>query len=162
MRSAVPQSWWTAWEVLLLALTIWREAAGEPADGKIAVAYCYLDRVHHPKWWGNNLIEVLTKKWQVSSLTAPGDPMLVKWPRYGDPVFEECIEIAQGVLVGYFRNPVPGADSYFATTLDEPPLWAMKIVAGQVPGASMIGTIGRHRFFNTDGSHPENTSAGTA
>lgn len=144
----MPTSWWNAWESCLLALTIWREASGESYEGRVAVAHAVLNRVAHPSWWGTNLTDVLVKRWQFSSLTAPNDPMLVRWPRYGDPVFDECLEIANGVLTGEIDNPVPEADSYWSDTLSEPPFWATD--------KTIVAKIGHHTFHNLDGSHPEN------
>jgi hypothetical protein len=67
---------------------------------------------------------VLGKKWQYSSLAAPSDPQLLKYPLSSDPSFQECIAIALAVLVRSVPNPFPGADSYHDGSI-KPPAWTL-------------------------------------
>lgn len=138
---------WTIADIVFLALLIWREARGEPYMGKVAVAWTVRDRVEHPKWWGDSYSGVMARRWQYSSLTAPGDPQLTKWPIFPDPTFATCLEIADRVIHGTVENPFPGADSYHATSISAP-YWAKE--------EQFVGAIGGHKFYNVDGSHPEN------
>ena len=78
-------------EAVFLALTIWREARGEPIAAKVAVGGCFLNRVQRPSWWGHNLLEVLFTPWQVSSLTNPKDKQLTYWPLSGDASWVDCL-----------------------------------------------------------------------
>ena len=142
---------WLIWHISLLALLIWREARSESFLGKVAVGYSVRNRVEHPKWWGNTYSAVMAKKWQYSSLAAPGDPQLMTWPVFPDDAFTECLDVADRVIHGTTSNPCPEADSYYATYI-APPKWALD--------AQFVVLIGQHKFYNTDGSHPENDTTG--
>lgn len=145
----VAEASWLIWDICLLALTAWREARSEPDEGIVAVMWTARDRVEHPKWWGTTYSEVLGKFRQYSALAAPGDSQLIKWPVYPDKQFTKCLILADGVIAGTLSNPCPGADSYYATTIPAP-VWAKP--------EWFVGQIGVHKFYNTDGSHPDNGS----
>jgi N-acetylmuramoyl-L-alanine amidase len=134
------------YEIVLMALTLWREARGESFTAKVAVAFSIKNRVDHPAWWGDDVISVLIKKWQYSSLTDPHDTQLTKWPTSKDPVFEECLNIAMGVMSGTYSNPVPGADSYYDDSLqgEARPKWAKE------NPDRFVGKYGRLNFYNLD------------
>lgn len=143
----VPVTPWQMYGRVLLALTIWREARGEPFDGKMAVAHSIKNRVDHPSWWGNDIISVLTKKWQYSSLTDPNDKQLTTWPKSDDHLFEECLVIADGVLGGLYQTTLTrGADSYYDDSLkgDNMPKWAKE------HPERYVGKIGKLNFYNMD------------
>jgi len=132
---------------VFLALTVWREARGESRLGKIAVACSIMNRVNRPSWWGNDVLSVLFRKWQYSSLTDPRDRQLTLWPDRRTSDWQECLQVACAVLDGEIvDNPVPGADSYHDISIPAPK-WATP--------AMFVGQIGRLRFFNVDGDHPE-------
>lgn len=133
---------WAMYERVLLGLTIWREARGESYEAKLAVGCSIRNRVQHPKWWGNDYISVLTKKWQYSSLTDPNDKQLSTWPAASDHVFEECLEIACGVIEDWLHSPLRGADSYYDQSI-APPKWATE--------DKKVGQIGKLTFYNIDG-----------
>lgn len=135
-------------EHYIVALTIWREARGEPDEAQAAVAWTVLNRVARPGWWGKSIAEVCTKKWQYSSLTDPHDPQLVKWPLDSDPSWQAAWMIAGEVLAGMFPCPVPGADSYFDPSI-APPAWTN--------GATFCGKIGRLSFYDVDHDHEAST-----
>ena len=128
-------------DITFLALTVWREARGEALDAKRAVASCILNRVHKPGWWGNDIMSVVFKKWQFSSLTDPKDPQLTTWPRSGDPSWTQALMVADAILNGIMSNPVPGADSYFDISITAPK-WA--------DDKLFVAQIGRLRFYNID------------
>lgn len=136
-------------DVFMLGLTVWREARGEPRDGKIAVAHSILNRVKRPSWWGDSVLSVVSKKWQYSSLTDPNDKQLTKWPVDTDKEWQDCLLIAWGVYDGSLRNPAPGADSYFADTIP-PPRWADE--------KKFVVKIGHHSFYDLDSDHERQTS----
>jgi N-acetylmuramoyl-L-alanine amidase len=131
-------------DICFLALVLWREARGEPRDGQIAVAHSIMNRVQRPSWWGKNVLEVITKKWQYSSMTDPKDLQLTTWPQPGDTRWQQCMEIAHGVYHGTITNPAPGADSYFADSI-APPKWA--------DPKKFVVKIGHHSFYNLDADH---------
>lgn len=132
---------WKAYQLSLLALCIWREARGEGTQSMIAVGCSIRNRVQRPAWWGKDYISVLTKKWQYSSMAAPGDGQLIKYPQSGDPQMEQCLQIAEQVISGAVINPFPGADSYYDDSIP-PPKWATK--------DTFVGKIGRLNFHNLD------------
>lgn len=129
-----------------MAFCLWREARNEPREGKVALAFSILNRVQNPKWWGSSINSVITKPWQYSSFTDPNDKQLIKYPQDGT-VWEECLDVACKVIDGLEKNPVPGADSYYATYIPKPK-WAQE--------SQFVAQIGGHRFYNTDGDHPDN------
>ena len=53
-------------EEQVMAITICREAGGEPIEGQIAVGTVILERVDHRDWDGKTIKEVCLKKWQFS------------------------------------------------------------------------------------------------
>jgi len=148
----------TIWQPCLLALTIWREARGSSTLAQVAVGYSIMNRVERPSWWGKTLDEVLGKKWQYSSLAAPGDPQLILWPRSEDPSWQEALAVARAVLAKTEPNPVPGADSYYDSSLDEvgkPPKWAATTThIGDIasPGQNTL------RFYDVDNDFEKATT----
>ena len=124
-----------------MALVIWREARGEAVDGKSGVAHCIMNRVNRPCWWGEDILSVVCKKWQFSSMTDPKDKQLTTWPKSDDREWNQCLSIAAGVIEGTLFNPVPGADSYHDVSIS-PPAWAADAV--------FIKKIGRLLFYDVD------------
>lgn len=111
-------------DVFYLALVIWREARGASSDAQTAVGWSVMNRVQRPGWWGKTLDEVVTKKWQYSSIAAPGDPQLILWPKLADPSWLAVLGIAHEILYGDSANNVfPGADSYYDSSIAAPK-WA--------------------------------------
>lgn len=131
----------TLCDVFYLALVIWREARGASLAAQIAVAWSLLNRVQKPGWWGTDISSVATKKWQYSSLAAPGDPQLILWPLLSDPSWLACLGVAYDVLNGVKSNPFPGADSYFDDSISAP-----KWVATARP----CGKVDNLNFYDVD------------
>jgi N-acetylmuramoyl-L-alanine amidase len=129
------------YSTVLLALVIWREARGEGEAAWRAVGCSIRNRVIRPSWWGRDFVEVVTKKWQYSSMAAPGDPQLILYPKLGDSRFHEILNLAGGIIDGLIESPVPGADSYFDDSI-APPKWATP--------DKFVGKIGRLNFYNLD------------
>ncbi len=137
--------------IFLLGLMIYREAAGEPRDGKVAVGYTVMTRAEHPRWWGEDPYSVITKPEQYSSMTHLGDPMTVKFPPLTDSVFLQCIQIAEDVFLRGIPNPVPGADHYCTAAVAARTKW--------VDESKFLKQIGNHRFYNLDGDPAEEDAA---
>lgn len=129
-------------EKVCLAMVIWREARGETIEGKEAVASSIIDRVNKPAWWGKDVMSVIFKKWQYSSMTDPKDRQLTTWPQKDSVDWIECLRVADDAIDGRLISPVPGADSYHDTSI-APPKWATKEM--------FLRQIGRLKFYNTDG-----------
>jgi N-acetylmuramoyl-L-alanine amidase len=132
---------WESYRHVLLALVIWREARGEGPLCMTAVACSIRNRVSRPGWWGKDYISVISKKWQYSSMSAPGDPQLIIYPQIGDAAFDKALEIADQVINEVVKNPVPGADSFYDDSIS-PPRWATK--------DTFVAKIGRMNFHNLD------------
>jgi len=133
-------------DVFYLALVTWREARGASYEAKVAVAFSVMNRVTRPSWWGHTLGEVVTKKWQYSSIGAPNDPQLLIWPLLSDSSWMECLDIAACVILGQLANPMPGADSYYDSSISAPK-WAMSdFYVGQIssPHGNAL------RFYDVD------------
>ena len=129
--------------VVLMALTIWREARGESFDARTGVAFVIRNRVQKPCWWGKTWLQVCFRRWQFSGVTATGDPNLIKWPREDNIAdwksWEDCYLIADKVYRGNLSDPTCGATHYHDTSIDLPAAW----------GGNMQATtsIGRLRFY---------------
>jgi len=133
---------WDEYQRSLLALVIWREARGEGPAGMLAVACTIRNRVDRASWWGKSFAEVIGKKLQYSSMAAPGDPQLLRWPRSeSDEGFNTALVIAEIVMRRGAESPVPGADSYYDISIPAPE-WATP--------ETYVGALGRLRFHNLD------------
>lgn len=124
-----------------LALTVWREARGESKEVQAGVAHVILNRVRRPSWWGRDVMSVVFKKWQFSSLTDPRDKQLTTWPETNDRSWQQCLQVVADVVDGRLKNPVPGADSYYDISIPAP-RWATD--------KDFVAMIGRVRFYNLD------------
>ena len=125
-------------DMVFLALALYREARGATHECKVAVAFSIMDRVQHPGWWGRDIMGVLFKRWQYSSLTNPKDPQLTIWPQPDENAWQECLAIAEQVIAGALDNPVPGADSYYDISIP-PPVWTKD--------ARFVAQLGRIKFY---------------
>jgi hypothetical protein len=81
---------------------------------------------------------VIERKWQFSSLTAPGDSQLVQWPAYPDRSFEDAMTIATRIFAGADPDPTGGATHYCNLSLCHP-AWADTL--------AVTARIGGHTFF---------------
>jgi len=140
-------------DLVFLALTTWREARGESMITQLGVAHAILNRVRKPAWWGTDVMSVVFKKWQFSSMTDPHDPQLTTWPRSSDKSWQQCLDVAADVLSGATANPVPGADSYYDISI-KPPVWAVE--------SAFVGQLGKIRFYNLDNDHERSSAIDNA
>jgi spore germination cell wall hydrolase CwlJ-like protein len=129
-------------DLALLALAVWREARGEPVDAKNAVSWVVMNRVKANGWFGKGVVGVLTHPWQFSSLTAPGDPNLIRWPNpvdtASDMVWSECLDAAEGAYNGTSVDTTGGAVNYYSVDI-APPSWTMEM--------TYVGQIGNFKFY---------------
>lgn len=121
----------------MTALCLWREARGEKIDGITAVACVLRNRVnkHNSSYYA----EVI-KKWQFSSITAPGDPQLVIYPQSSDSDMMLCMNLAVMVAEGNIVDPTGGATLYYDDSIKFPSSWDKSKVEPTVK-------IGRLNFF---------------
>lgn len=117
-------------ELQLLAMALFGEARGVPAQTRRAIGHVIINRVLHPGWWGRNLKEVILKPRQFSCFN-PGDP---NFPKLREPlkyeapeVWERCcrdaLEVIQRLKQANLPDPVRGANHYYDTSI-APPSWA--------------------------------------
>ena len=125
---------------VFLALVVWREARGESLLAQIAVAMSVLNRVHKPCWWGQDVMSVIFKKWQYSSMTDPKDKQLTTWPQ-NNYEWKQCLQVASDAIYGLSPDPAPYADSYYDDSI-QPPKWATPDM--------FVCKIGRLNFYNVD------------
>jgi spore germination cell wall hydrolase CwlJ-like protein len=128
---------------LILAITVYGEARGEPLLGKIAVAHVVNNRVKDNRWpntmvdvclqpkqfscWNENdpNYSILTRKlWQIKSMD-----QTYSW--------KECLFAAVGVVRDYIKDLTEGANHYHTKSIH--PSWADKMVK--------TVEIGNHIFY---------------
>jgi N-acetylmuramoyl-L-alanine amidase len=131
-------------DVAFLALVAWREARNQTNEAVAAVCHCIMNRVARPKWWGKDVMSVVFKKWQFSSMTDPNDHQLTKWPETDNAHWQRCMRIAYGVYTGSISNPVPGADSYYDSSI-KAPYWADE--------SKFVDRVGDFFFYDLDGAY---------
>jgi hypothetical protein len=123
--------------------TIVFEAASEPEEGKIAVAYVILNRIKSGGW-GDSIKDVVTSPWQFEPWMTKRDAM-EKLSR-DDPSYRNAAQIADAVLAGQVPDPTAGAMYFLNPTIVRQrrggslPAWAQG--DGQV--------IGSHTFYRPD------------
>lgn len=122
-----------AYDFILLALCIWREARGETLNAKNAVAWSIRNRVLQPSWWGHGWAGVVLMPAQYSSFNRT-DPNATKLPMDTDPSWQDSLLAAQSVYSSDLTvdprlpDPTNGATHYFDLSLDlHPPSWAIEM-----------------------------------
>lgn len=123
----------------VLARTIWGEARGESAEGRIAVAWVIRNRLDRPHRFKPTIAAICQQARQFScwNVTDPNREKLIRLDD-SDHIFRECQDIAAEVLDGRTPDPTGGADFYY-----NPKLAAPKWALGHEPCAR----IGHHVFF---------------
>jgi spore germination cell wall hydrolase CwlJ-like protein len=111
---------------VLFAMLIFGEARGEEFAVKCAVGSVVRNRVEHPRWWGHDLKAIILKPFQFSCFNH-GDPNREKllWPlkHEENTVWDECYEIAVGILENDLPDNTGHADHYFDDSISFPK-WA--------------------------------------
>ena len=132
-----------------LALTMYGEARGEEIEGKVAVGCVVRARVADDRW-PDTYKDVCLQRWQFScwntidpnyrTLLNLGESLVLTPVATTNPVMDECLWVAAGVMSGVCRDRVK-ANHYLTRKLWEtaPPDWAK----GQSPTAF----AGRQAFF---------------
>jgi len=123
--------------------TIVFEAADEPDEGKIAVAYVILNRIKSGGW-GDSIKAVVTSPWQFEPWMTKREEMEKLSPN--DPSYKDAAQIADAVLVGKMPDPTEGA-MYFLN-----PSVVRERRGGSLPSwAQGEGqAIGHHTFYRPD------------
>lgn len=123
-------------DIAIGALTAWRENRGGGTPGMQSVLNVLCNRATHR---GTSVYAEAVRKWQFSSMTAPGDPNLILFPADADPQWSMALILAGQMADHGLQDITGGATSYYADSMADPPSWA----------ASMTSTveIAGQRFF---------------
>lgn len=123
--------------------TIVFEAADEPDEGKIAVAYVILNRIKSGGW-GDSIKDVVTSPWQFEPWMTRREEMEKLSP--DAPSYKNAAQIADAVLAGQVPDPTAGA-MYFLN-----PTVVRERRGGSLPSwAQGEGQpIGNHTFYRPD------------
>ena len=132
-----------------VALTLWGEARSEPVEGIIGVAnvirhrqlktgrtwkFVVHQRLQFSCWWPQGGEANYSRVIGMARRLVIGPPVVTS-------SWQECEWIAEGILLGRFRDNVGGARHYLTTALLEhnPPSW--------VKSGRPVATIGHHTFI---------------
>ena len=111
-----------AYDAVIAAVTIWREARGESFTGKLAVAHVLRNRAADPNRWPDAPAPVCLQPWQFSCWNWR-DPNASKWPDTGSTAWlDSCAswESSAGMV-----DPTGGANHYHSfSEVDRYPSWA--------------------------------------
>ncbi len=139
---------WMEYDLVMLALTMWREAQGEGREGMRAVGHVIRNRVlNGSEPWD----VVITKKWQFSSISVLGDGETIDWPDRNDPQAKQdawvlAMQLAGPIFEGTDEDITSGSLWYFnpAATPPTSSFWAS--VANN-PECEKVLTLGHHEFY---------------
>lgn len=128
-------------QLAILALCVYREARGEPLNGKIAVAKVICNRATDArKRWPSDPVKVILAPKQFSSFSSD-DPNVNVFPKTADEsAWKDCIAAAACGLAKDRPDPSLGANHYFAHAGGFWPKWAKDMT-------KKTAVIGRHTFF---------------
>lgn len=107
-----------AYDFILAALCVWREARGETKEAKLGVAYTLVNRAAKPRWWGKSIHEVVLKPMQYSSFNHD-DKNAVKWPS-DDSTWKDCTDAVLEAMSGAVPDPTHGATHYHDNSIATP------------------------------------------
>jgi spore germination cell wall hydrolase CwlJ-like protein len=97
-------------DIVILSLTLWREARGESPEGKTAVANVIANRVKKNK---SSFYEECVKPKQFSSMTSPGDSQLILFAKPSDPSWITCQNLAYSAVMGSLPDITNGSTLYY-------------------------------------------------
>lgn len=112
-----------------MARTLYGEARGCGIAGMTHVANVIVNRIDNPRWWGDDVISVCRAPEQFSCWNTddPNYPKLLSVTTT-DPEFAEAILVSLKAVARKLPDVTDGADSYYALTMNHPPLWASRAV----------------------------------
>jgi spore germination cell wall hydrolase CwlJ-like protein len=126
----------------LAAATIWQEAAGEPYEGKLAVASVIRNRMKRKYQSDGTVAGTVLKDYQFSGWnTDPKDTLRERSMMLDDdnPVVRECVRAWKESVYDDVTN---GAVLYFAPKgVKKTPAWA------EAPSVKFVKAIHNHHFY---------------
>lgn len=131
-------------EPLWIALTVWQEAAGEPWEGKLAVAWSIVNRMRDGRW-PSSASDVVFQPLQFSAWNADSPTrMRLDEIRPDNPVWADCYKAACAAYFGLSGDPTRGANHYLNAQV-------VLSASGRLPSwyseDKVTASIGRHRFL---------------
>lgn len=136
-----PQPYTDLSNLALLELCVFREAEGEPLEGKRGVAHVIRNRANSGKyWWGHDWQSVILHPYQFSSFN-PGTPRERVWPRDADPAFADCCQACIPVMLGTDEDLTRGAMFYHDSSIGWPAAW------GNEADYTLTLEVGRLKFY---------------
>ena len=126
-----------ALDFTLTALCVYREARGEPLEGKRAVAFVIRNRTLQPGWWGHDWASIILHPYQFSAFNWNNQNVHV-WPAKSETAWQECLQVSEEAWTPDFPDPTGGATHYFDDSI-KPPLWSKNM--------TQTLRIGRLTFF---------------
>ena len=130
-------------DVLWLAVTAYMEAAGEPYEGKLAVAYTIVNRATEGH---RSISDTVFKRFQFSALnTKSVTRMNIDEIKQDSRVWIDCYKAACSAYYRLENDPSFGATSYLNIELTK------KIRGGTLPSwfykMNIVTIIGKHTFL---------------
>jgi hypothetical protein len=130
-------------ETMIVAATIYGEARGEPAEGRVAVANVIMNRMEaqRPHFGATpRAICLMPSQFSCWNPTDVNRPMLTDPEEQATPMFRECLDLAERALAGELDDITDGATHFHATNIATPS-WASDA------GARITLRVGRHIFY---------------
>lgn len=127
--------------VPLVALTVYGEGRGEPREGKIQIAHVALLRERNTLQWDD-----IRDPKQFSCFNMPANEndernfLALTEIKLLDPLFIECLSIAEEAEAGRLPATFPTATHYHVKKMGKYPAWAAKF--------ELLGQIGNHLFYS--------------
>ena len=113
------------YELILLAICVWREARGESLACQEAVAWSIRNRAMQPSWWGDGYVQVILQPYQYSSFNS-SDVNATKFPQSTDPSWSSCLGAAGAAYNATIPDPTGGATNYYDISIPAPS-WAAEM-----------------------------------
>lgn len=147
----------TAYDLEIMAKTIWGEARGSSDGDRLAVAFVMLNRAQkafehfketgkpHPLFGNGTPAGACLQKWQFSCWNA-NDPNRKKMDNLslpgslGDKVFRACMWAAIVTSDGFLQDTTKGSTHYHTVSMGWPNAWGQK--------KEPVAVIGAHAFYN--------------
>jgi N-acetylmuramoyl-L-alanine amidase len=134
---------WADYYKTMLAVTGWREARSLGREGMLSVMCVIRNRVNAGMGdWDH----VITSPRQFSSVTAPGDGQLTKWPDSPNTTFDIAMDLAERVYNGCIEDITGGAIYYFNPRITPASSSFWSTVANN-PDMEKTCEIGPHCFY---------------
>lgn len=111
----------TEQDIAIGALCAWRENRGGGVAGMQSVINVLVNRADAR---GTSVYTEAVRRWQFSSLTAPGDPNLALFPSETDFEWETAVSLMHQLEKDALPDITGGATSYYAASMHTPPAWA--------------------------------------